>query len=207
MKQIIMSLTVLCTLMLVSFMPDDQPTSVGYKPGDKAMDFSLKNIDGKMVSLADFREAKGIILIFTCNHCPYSVAYEDRIISLNATYAPKGYPVVAINSNDPIAYPIDSYENMIERATEKGFKFPYLVDETQQIAKTYGATKTPHVFVLAKADNDFYVKYIGAIDDNSNEPEHVNKRFLENALIELITGAKVSEPITKAVGCSIKWKK
>ncbi len=207
MKNIFMILMFLSSLIITSFMPDDQTTPPGYKPGDKVMDFSLKNIDGNMVSLSNFNEAKGIILIFTCNHCPYSVAYEDRIIALNTTYAPKGYPVVAINPNDPIAYPIDSYENMIERASEKGFQFPYLFDETQQIAKTYGATKTPHVFLLEKADQAFYVRYIGAIDDNSNEPEHVNKRFLENALTELIKGANVSEPFTKAIGCSIKWKK
>ena len=101
----------------------------GYEVGDKAEDFKLKNIDGKMVSLADFEDAKGFIIIFTCNHCPYAKLYEDRIIDLNAKYAPKGFPVIAINPIDPEVQPEDSFDKMIGRAQEKGFNFPYLFDQ------------------------------------------------------------------------------
>ena len=143
---------------------------VSYTIGDKAEDFSLKNIDGKMVSLADYEEAKGFILIFTCNTCPYSVANEDRIIELDKKYKPKGFPVIAINPNNPEASPGDSFELMQARAAEKGFTFPYLLDEGQKVYPEYGATKTPHVFVLEKESNDLIVKYIGAIDDSSRDP-------------------------------------
>lgn len=179
----------------------------GYKPGDKAMSFSLKNIDGRQFDLTDMEDNKGVILVFTCNHCPFSIAYEDRIIALNEKYKGKGFPVIAVNPNDPIAYPADSYENMQERAAEKGFTFPYLVDENQLIANTYGATKTPHVFVMSRKGNEYVVEYIGAIDDNSNEPEMVKNKYVEMALTELLAGKRVSTNFTKAIGCGIKWKK
>jgi peroxiredoxin len=194
-------------ITLFSFGPDDKAANSGYKPGDKARDFSLMNIDGKKISLTDFSGNKGVILIFTCNHCPFSVAYEDRIIALDKKYAPLGYPVLAINSNDPMAYPADSYENMIERANEKGFSFPYVFDETQEIAKAYGAMKTPHVYLLSRNDNVHTVQYVGAIDDNSNEPDLVKVKYVENALAELMAGKPVSVSLTKAIGCGIKWKK
>jgi peroxiredoxin len=198
------------TLLFLSCLPFfalAQTADSGYKVGDMATDFSLKNVNGKMVSLKDYKEAKGIILIFTCNHCPFSVAYEDRIIALHHQYASKGFPVVAINSDDPEVAPDDSYELMIERAKDKKFPFVYLYDETQEYARTYGATKTPHVFLLTKNAGQFQVAYIGAIDDNSNEPELVKTKYLERALDEVLQGKPVSQPFTKAVGCSIKWRK
>ncbi len=178
----------------------------GYKVGDNAIDFKLKNIDGKMVSLADYKKAKGFVVNFTCNQCPYAVAYEDRIIAIDKKYKELGYPVVAINPNDAVKYPADSYENMIQRAQEKGFTFPYLLDETQQIAKTYGALKTPHVYVLQKEGKNLVVKYIGAIDDNSQDETAVKTTYLANALDELLAGKPVTTAETKAIGCSIKWK-
>ena len=184
-----------------------QAPTTGYRIGDEAADFSLLNIDGKKVSLKDYKDAKGIILIFTCNHCPFSVAYEDRIIALHLKYAKQGYPVIAVNSNDATAYPADSYENMIERAKDKNFPFAYLHDETQAYAHTYGAMKTPHVFLLKKNADNFNVVYMGAIDDNSNEPELVKTKYAENAINELISGKDISQNTTKAVGCGIKWKK
>jgi peroxiredoxin len=179
----------------------------GYKVGDRVEDFKLKNIDGKMVSMADYKDAKGIIVIFTCNHCPFSIAYEDRIIDIHKRYATKGYPVIAINPNDAKVQPEDSFEKMKERAKKKKFPFAYLHDETQEIAKRFGATRTPHVFLLSKKENEYIVEYIGAIDDNSNEPQNVKTKYLENALNELMEGKPVSQNFTKAVGCSIKWKK
>jgi peroxiredoxin len=175
----------------------------GYRIGDKVTDFSLKNVDGKMVSLADFN-AKGYIVIFTCNHCPYAVMYEDRIKAINAKYADKGYPVVAINPNDPDVSPGDSFEGMKTRAADKGFDFPYLFDEGQKVFPQFGATKTPHVFLL---DKDMVVRYIGAIDDNPQDADAVEVGFLENAIDAVENGRTVDPATTKAIGCTIKVKK
>lgn len=178
-------------------------SSSGYQIGDTATDFSLKNIDGKMVSLSDFKGAKGYVIVFTCNHCPFAKAYEERIEALNKKYAPKGYPLIAINPNDPSVQPEDSYNNMIVRAKDRGFTFPYLLDEGQKIYPQYGATKTPHVFLL---NADRKVMYMGAIDDNVYEPESVEVKYLENALEALIAGKPIATTTTKAIGCSIKAK-
>jgi peroxiredoxin len=179
----------------------------GYKVGERIADFKLKNIDGKIKTLADYKDKKGIIIIFTCNHCPFSVSYEDRIIALQTKYAALGYPVVAINPNDAKAYPIDSYENMQERAQDKGFNFDYLHDESQEVAKTFGATNTPHVYIVSNQNSFFKVEYTGAIDDNSYEPESVRYRHIENAVEQLLKETPVTVNKTKAVGCGIKWKK
>jgi peroxiredoxin len=178
----------------------------GYTVGDKAMDFKLKNVDGKMVSLSDYKDAKGFIVVFTCNHCPYAKAYEDRINALNVKYASKGYPVIAINPTDASQIESDSYANMQQRAKDKNFSFPYLVDETEDVAHAYGATRTPHVFVLQKSGSDFIVKYIGAIDDNSDDPSAVKVKYVENAVDNLLAGKPVNPASTKAIGCGIKWK-
>ena len=179
----------------------------GYKVGDTARDFKLKDVGGKMVSMADDKDAKGFIVIFTCNHCPYSVAYEDRIIDLHKTFAPKGYPVIAINPNDPARQPEDSYENMQVRAKEKKFTFPYLLDATQEIASTYGATRTPHVFLLQKqSDGTLKVAYIGAIDDNADSAENADAKYVENAVAALEKNQQPDPDFTKAIGCTIKWK-
>lgn len=184
--------------------PTDLVTGDGYIIGDVATDFSLPNVDGEMVSLADFEDAKGFILIFTCNTCPYSVAYEDRIIALDKAYKSKGYPVIAINPNDPAAIDGDDLADMKVRATEKGFSFPYLQDVGQQVYPQYGATKTPHVFVLQKEVNNNIVRYIGAIDDSSRKPNKVKKRYVEQAVDALLAGKSPSTTTTKAIGCSIK---
>jgi len=187
---------------LSAFTPD-----AGYKVGDKATDFSLKNVDDKMVTLADYKDAKGFIIVFTCNHCPFSIKYEDRIIALDKKFKTKGYPVVAINPNDAVAHPEDDFENMKKRAKEKKFTFPYLRDETQQIATAYGAARTPHVFVLQKEAGALVVKYIGAIDDNSDSEKEVKEKYVESAVQALLAGKPVSPDYTKAIGCTIKWKK
>ncbi|MCB0649546.1 MAG: thioredoxin family protein [Saprospiraceae bacterium] len=179
----------------------DKPTGLGI--GDTATDFSLKNVDGKMVSLADYKDAKGFIVIFTCNHCPFAQKYEDRIIELNDKYAKKGYPVIAIQPNDPALEPADSFTEMQARAKEKKYKFPYLMDEGQKVFPQFGATRTPHVFLL---DKNKVVKYIGAIDDNAMSPESVKTKFLEDAIADLMAGKSVKTPTTKAVGCGIKTK-
>lgn len=179
----------------------------GYEVGDVAADFKLKNIDGKLVSLSDFKKAKGFIVIFTCNHCPYAKKYEERIVALDKKYKSQGYPVIAINPNDPNVQPEDNYQKMIERAKEKGFTFPYLVDEGQKVYPQYGATKTPHVFILQKEGAKNVVKYIGAIDNNYEEPKDVSERYVEDAIDALLKKEQVKMTKTVAIGCTIKVKK
>ncbi len=178
--------------------------SGGYDIGDVATDFKLENIDGKMVSLSDFKDAKGFIVIFTCNTCPYAVAYEDRVEALNKKYASKGYPVVAIMPNNTDVKPGDNMDAMKARAKSKGFTFPYLMDKGQKIYPQYGATKTPHVYVLEKTSKGNIVKYIGAIDDNYKDANAVNQKYVEDAVDALLAGEEVKEPKTRAIGCSIK---
>lgn len=176
----------------------------GYKIGDAASDFSLMGISGKKVSLSDYKNAKGYIVIFTCNTCPYAIAYEDRIEALHKKYASKGYPVIAIMPNNPAVQPGDSMEAMKVRAKEKGFTFPYLMDEGQKIYPQYGATKTPHVYVLQKTSKGNEVKYIGAIDDNYQDAAAVNTKYVENAVDALLSGNEIKEKETRAIGCTIK---
>lgn len=176
----------------------------GYKPGDVATDFSLNDTEGKKVSLSSFKNAKGYIIIFTCNHCPYAVLYEDRIKALDERYSKKGYQVIAINPNDPAIEPDDSAEAMKVRAKQKGFKFPYLFDDGQKIFPQYGATKTPHAFLL---DKNRVVKYIGAIDDNAQDASLVKVKYIEEAIKLLEEGKDIIPNVTKAIGCSIKVKK
>ncbi len=178
-----------------------------YKAGDAARDFKLKNVDGKEVSLASYKNTKGFIVVFTCNHCPFSKAYEQRIIELDKKYAALGFPVIAINPNDKTVEPEDAFDNMVVRAKEKKYPFPYLYDETQEIAKAYGATRTPHVFVLQKTAKANIVKYVGAIDDNADEPDAVKSKYVEDAVNALLKRKEVTVSSTKAIGCSIKWKK
>ena len=174
----------------------------GYAVGDTISDFKLKNVDGDFLSLSDYDDAKGFIIIFTCNTCPYSVANEDRIIALNDKYEDSGYPVIAINPNNPISVPEESMEKMKIRSDEKGFNFPYLLDEGQKVYPRFGATKTPHVFIVTK--NDMKVQYIGAIDNSSRDEDAVTEKYVENAVDALLNNKKIEKTTTVAIGCSIK---
>ena len=192
----------------VAMIEEKKPlTGYGYGIGDVAAEINLKNVDGKMVSYSDYPDAKGFIVIFTCNTCPFAVASEDRIIALDAAYKEKGFPVIAINPNDPEVQPDDTFELMQKKATDKGFTFPYLYDSTNSVYATYGATKTPHVYLLHKENKGTIVKYIGAIDDNVRNGDKVKDQFLANAIEELLAGKEVSLKETKAIGCSVKQKK
>jgi len=199
MKRIIIMITITVLAMPAAF-------PQGYNVGDKATDFKLKNVDGKFVSLSDYPDAKGFTVIFTCNHCPYAKAYEGRIIELDKKYKALGYPVIAINPNDPEVNPDDSYDKMIVRAKEKGFTFPYLFDETQEVYRKYGAKKTPHVYLLEKKDQQLVVQYIGAIDDNYKDASEVKIPYVSNAIDALLAGKSPEPNFTKAIGCSIKDK-
>lgn len=179
----------------------------GYKPGDIVKDFSLKNVDGNMVSMADFPEAKGFIISFTCNHCPYAVAYEDRIIALDRKYKPLGYPVIAINPNDPAAEPRDSFDKMIERSKEKGFTFPYLLDEGQKVYPVWGATHTPHMYVVKRDGGNLRVMYVGTIDNNWRDASAATVNYINNAITSILEGKEIEQPTTRAIGCTIKVAK
>ena len=194
--------TLLVLFTTVTFTVDSQ--NQGYDIGDVATDFKLKNIDGNTISLSDFKEAKGFIVIFTCNTCPYAVAYEDRIEALNKKYAPKGYPLIAIMPNNVKTKPGDSMKEMQKRAKQKGFTFPYLMDADQSIYPQYGATKTPHIYVLELTDRGPVVQYIGAIDDNYKDAALVKNKYVENAVDALLDGVSFEVHKTKAIGCSIK---
>lgn len=205
MKKTIKLISALVIVLCVSaFTMIDSNSDEGYKIGDAAEDFSLKNIDGNMVSLADYKNAKGFIVIFTCNTCPYAVMYEDRIIALNNKYASKGYPVIAIMPNNTDVKPGDNFDAMKQRAQEKGFTFPYLIDEQQSVYPKFGATKTPHVFILKKDNGLNIVEYIGAIDDNYKDASAVKTKYVEKAVDALLNDEDVTPTETKAIGCSIK---
>jgi len=197
---------ILFTILMILAMTLGTAQAQGYQVGDKATDFKLKNIDGRYVSMADYPDAKGFVVTFSCNHCPFVVATEDRIIALDKKYKEKGFPVIAINPNDPELVPADSFEKMQERAQEKGFTFPYLFDEGQKIYPVYGATRTPHVFLLERQGEDLVVAYIGAIDDNTRDASEVEEKYLENAINALLAGQRPDPDFTRAIGCTIKAK-
>ena len=176
----------------------------GYAIGDTASNFSLPSVDGGTVSLADYGDRKGVIVVFTCNTCPYAKAYEERIMDLDKRYADQGFPVLAINPNNPEVQPGDSFEAMKARASDMEYTFPYVLDVDQQVYPRFGATRTPHVFVLEKTEDSFVVRYIGTIDDNYGDPGAVKTRYVEAAVEALLAGKPVAQEITKAIGCSIK---
>lgn len=174
------------------------------QPGDKAVDFTLRNVDNKLVSLSDYYENNGVILIFTCNPCPFAKAYEQRMIRIHNFYAPKGYPVIAINPNDEALSPDDSFKKMQDLAKENNYPFPYLKDETQEIYKAYGATRTPQIFLLYNEGGQLRLAYSGAIDNNVVDPKGVTERYLEKAIASLIKGETPDPDWVRAVGCMIK---
>jgi peroxiredoxin len=173
------------------------------KLGDKAPDFSLPGVDGKTYALKDFDDKKILVVAFTCNHCPYVQAYEDRIVALQRDYGDKGVQLVAINSNDESQYPEDDFDHMVERARMKGFNFPYLRDETQEVAERYGPKRTPEMFVF---DSNRVLRYHGAIDDNYEDANAVTKEYLRAALDAILWGHRVPDQEVPPVGCSVKWK-
>lgn len=173
------------------------------KIGDPAPAFSLPGTDGRMHSLEDLSDKPVLVVVFSCNHCPYVQAYEDRLVAIQRDYAASGVQLVAINSNDDVNYPEDGFEQMVERARAKGFNFPYLRDASQAVARAYGATHTPQLFVF---DRERTLRYTGKIDDNWQNPRAVTRRYLREALDALLAGRAPAEAQTHAIGCTIKWK-
>jgi peroxiredoxin len=177
------------------------------KPGEKAPVFKLKNVDGRMVSFENYPEAKGFVMVFISNTCPYSKAYEQRIIDLDKKFSPLQFPVIAINSNDPEISTGDSFSKMKERAKLKHYSFPYLCDNKQLVADLYGAKSTPQVFILSKKGDDYTIEYTGAIDNDTQNKNPQKINYTADALNALINNNKPAINSTKAIGCSISRKK
>lgn len=178
------------------------------KIGSEAPNFRLPGVDGREYGLEDFSDAKALVVIFMCNHCPYVIAIQERINQLAREYGPKGVRVVGINPNDAERYPDDSFEAMKERASEQGYEFPYLQDETQEVAKAYRAVCTPDPYVYARDGEGarFLLRYHGRLDDNWKEPSRVTRRELAEALDAILAGREVPAGQHPSMGCSIKWK-
>jgi peroxiredoxin len=173
------------------------------KVGDRVIPFNLPGVDGVNHALGEYSGRTAVAVIFSCNHCPYVRAWEDRMVQIQADYAPRGVQLVAINVNDASKYPEDSFSKMKERAREKGFNFPYLRDESQDVARAYGAERTPEVFLFDKSGT---LRYHGAIDDNYDDPAQVKVKYFRDALDAVLSGTPPHTAETKAIGCSIKWK-
>ena len=171
--------------------------------GQAAPDFKLPGVDGKTYTLADFADAEVLIVVFSCNHCPYVVGSEDRMIRLYADYRPRGVEMIAINPNETDNHPTDSFEHMVRRAEEKGFEFPYVCDESQEVAKAYGALRTPHFYVF---DADRGLRYTGRMDDNPREAGKETTRELRDALDALLAGRDPPAAVTDPIGCNVKWR-
>lgn len=183
-----------------------QAQTATLKAGQAAPDFKLTNVDNKTVSFANYPTAKGYIVVFTCNTCPYAKAYEQRIIELDKKFKPLGYPVIAINPNDPEASKADTFEKMQELAKEKKYPFPYLFDPGQVVTDQYGAKHTPHLYIVSKSTKGTTVEYVGAID---NDPEDTNKekiKYAEDVITSLLNDQKPAITATKAIGCTVKRK-
>jgi len=171
--------------------------------GDSPPDFRLPGVDGKSHSPADCADARILIVVFSCNHCPFVVGSEDRLNALYADYEPKGVEMIAINSNETDNHPTDSFEHMVERAKEKGFRFAYVRDDSQDVARAYGALRTPHFYVF---DADRKLRYTGRMDDNPRTPGQETTRELRDALDALLEGGEPPVPVTNPIGCNVKWE-
>jgi len=171
-----------------------------------SLDFSLKNVNGNMFSLNDYRNAKGFIIVFTCNHCPFAKLYPKRLNKLNRKYHHKGFPLLAISSTDTLLYAEDTYDNMVIKANKEKFTFPYLYDSAQSVAKLFKAERTPQAFVIFKENNNWVIKYNGAIDDNGAEPKKVKVDYVSEAVDALLKNQKVLITETKSIGCKIMFR-
>jgi peroxiredoxin len=171
--------------------------------GKSAPDFSLPGTDGKTYSLASFKDAKALVVVFSCNHCPYVIGSEDRMIAFANDYKPKGVAMVAINSNETEGHPTDSLDHMKQRATEKRFPFVYVRDDSQDVALKYGALRTPHYYVF---DADRKLRYTGRMDDNPRNPGKETTHELRDAVDAILAGRKPEVELTNPIGCNVKWK-
>lgn len=196
----------LLTIVLLSFLLCSNKS--GKRPsalGKEIANFSLRNIDGKTFSLNDDKTAKGFIVVFTCNHCPFAKLYTGRFNALDKKYKALGVPLLAINPMDTLVYEEESFEKMKKKAHTEKFSFPYLQDNLQTVAKAFNANHTPQAYVIWKENGKWLVKYSGAIDDNGQEPQKANP-FVANAVNELLHSKPVSNPETLSFGCGINYR-
>ena len=173
------------------------------KIGTKAIPFKLIGVDGRYYSLDDYKDTKVVCVIFMCNHCPYVIAVQQRINQIARDYKDKSFALIAINANDAEGYPEDSFDNMKVRAQEQGYVFPYLYDESQEIARAYDAACTPDIFLY---DENRILKYRGRIDNNWKNESAVTRRELRMAIDSLLDGKEIDFEMVPTIGCSIKWK-
>lgn len=202
-------LLVLCFLLPLALFLQSFTDPNTVKTDSKVLirDFQLQNVDGKILSLSSFPDAKGFIIVFTCNHCPFAKLYPPRLNDLYKKYKALGIPLIAISSTDTLVYEEDTYPKMIQKATKEKFLFPYLFDGEQAVAKMFAAQKTPHAFVIWKEHDAWVIKYNGAIDDNGAEPEKARNRYVANAVDALLAGKDVAVTETKSIGCQIYFRK
>jgi len=200
MKKVIL----LLALAFSAFLSQAQTATL--KAGETAPDFKLKNVDGKEISFASYPKAKGFIVVFTCNTCPYAVAYEQRILELDKKFKPQGYPVIAINPNDPEASKADAFEKMQDLAKEKKYSFPYLFDKGQVVTDQYGAKHTPHLFIVSKTAKGNVVEYVGAIDNDPEGTKTEKTKYAEDVIASLKNNQKPTITQTKEIGCTVKRK-
>jgi peroxiredoxin len=178
-----------------------EPLAIGARA--PSTNVRMRNVDGTEVTIGGVRGERGTLVVFTCNHCPYAKAWEGRLTVLGNRFRGRGIGVVAVNSNDPSEHEEDGFEQMQARARTLGIQFPYVVDATSNVARAYGATRTPEVFLF---DSELRLVYRGAIDDNAYEADEVQARYLEDALTSLVEGRPIATPTTRSVGCTIKFR-
>ncbi len=197
-KLFVANILILLSIIIFGFMITE--------PEKVIKDFSLMNVNGKMVSLKDYKDAKGFIIVFTCNHCPFAKLYPERMNKLNTKYKPLGVPLIAISSTDTMVYEEDVFSKMVKKATNEKFNYPYLFDGLQTAAQNFGASKTPHAFIIWKKNNEWLIKYNGAIDDNGKEPDKVQNKYIEIAVDALLKGKDFEIKETKSIGCAIHYR-
>ena len=177
------------------------------QPGQPAPDFNLPGTDGKQYSLKNFGDAKVLIVFFSCNHCPFVIGSEERMIQFALKNVTRGVEMVAINSNESENHPGDSFEHMVERAKQKRFPFPYLRDDSQDVARAYGGLRTPHYFLFGKGERGQWVlRYTGRMDDNPREPGKQTTHELQDAVDAILDGKKPAVEMTNPIGCNVKWR-
>lgn len=199
-----MKKVLIIVLAVIALSTQAQVTTL--QPGENAPEISLKNVDNKQVSFADYPTAKGFIVIFTCNTCPVSKAYEGRVEELNTKYASAGFPVIAVNANDPAMSSAESFAKMQERAKDNKISYPYLYDEGQKFTNQYGAKNTPHVFLISKSEKGNTIEYVGAIDNDTENTNSEKIKYVEQAISSIQNNQKPAVTSTKAIGCVVKRK-
>ena len=207
MKKQLINFLGLAVWLFLSLPGQGQPrVAGGYTLGEEVAPFALKNVDERTVSLADYKTQRGVIVVFASNHCPFFKAYEDRILALDRKFGPQGFPVLAIMSGNQALYEDDTFAQMQVRAQAKNYTFPYLQDGARAVARLFGATRTPQVYVLKRSGDRFTVEYIGSVDNSPQDPANVSRPHVDDAVTNLLAGKPVLTPLTKPIGCAVNYQ-